>query len=78
VQRNSDQHAPKEAKVFWFFFSKKNILSFQPDAVGWVSEALPITRSGGKRWVTLRSPTLQVIDHFVISDVVSVNHVLPC
>jgi hypothetical protein len=25
--RTYDQSAPEEAKVFWFFFSKKNILS---------------------------------------------------
>jgi hypothetical protein len=28
LSRTFDQHALKEAKVFWFFFSKKNILSF--------------------------------------------------
>jgi hypothetical protein len=29
LSRSSPRHAPKEAKVFWFFFSKKNIFLVQ-------------------------------------------------
>jgi hypothetical protein len=35
LSRTCPQRASKEAKVFWFFFSKKNILSLMFGGVTW-------------------------------------------
>jgi len=40
VRRLLGQRAPKWANVFWFFFSKKNILSYSVFAIGKSAPAL--------------------------------------